>query len=82
MVTAIKNKNKNKMKSPYGSKSGPMKRAKKVLRKKGLTKRQEETMKRHSVHHTDKHMSSMRKMMMEGKTFGQAHKETMKKVGK
>lgn len=39
-------------------------------------------MKRHSVHHTKKHMDTMRSMMLKGKTFGQAHKEAMKKVGK
>tara|TARA_R100001129_G_C5312905_1_gene245652 strand:- start:569 stop:781 length:213 start_codon:yes stop_codon:yes gene_type:complete len=70
------------MKSPYGSKKGPAKRAEKLLKKKNLTKRQEDTMKRHSVHHTKKHMDTMRSMMLKGKTFGQAHKAAMKKVGK
>ena len=70
------------MDSPYGSKKGPAKRAERLLKKKTLTKRQENTMKKHSVHHTKKHMDSMRSMMLEGKTFGQAHKEAMKKVGK
>ena len=70
------------MKSLYGRKKGPAKRAEKLLKKKTLTKRQEDTMKRHSVHHTKKHMDTMRSMMLKGKTFGQAHKEAMKKVGK
>ena len=48
----------------------------------GLTKRQEDTMKRHSVHHTKKHMDMMRSLMIKGDTFGQAHKKAMKKVGK
>ena len=47
-----------------------------------LTKRQEETLKKHSVHHTKKHMDMMRKLMREGKTFTEAHKMTMKKIGK
>tara|TARA_R100001443_G_scaffold52016_1_gene63780 strand:+ start:217 stop:369 length:153 start_codon:yes stop_codon:yes gene_type:complete len=47
-----------------------------------LTKRQEETLKKHSVHHTAKHMTMMRKMMRDGKTFTAAHKAAMKKVGK
>lgn len=61
---------------------GAEKRANKLLKKKALTKRQEDTMKKHSVHHSKKHMDSMRSMMLKGKTFGQAHKEAMKKVGK
>ena len=47
-----------------------------------LTKRQKATLKRHSVHHTAKHMTEMRKMMGAGKTFTQAHRAAMKKVGK
>ena len=47
-----------------------------------LTKRQEATLARHSKHHTAKHMSSMKKLMKEGKTFGESHKIAMKKVGK
>jgi len=50
--------------------------------KKQLTARQTATMKKHSVHHTAKHMASMTKSMLAGKTFGQAHKIAMKKVGK
>lgn len=49
---------------------------------KGLTKRQEDTLKRHSKHHTAKHMSAMRKDMRAGKTFTAAHKAAMKKVGR
>ncbi len=49
---------------------------------KKLTARQEATMKRHAEHHTKKHMSEMRKMMLAGKTFTQAHKAAQKKVGK
>ena len=50
--------------------------------KKELTPRQNATMKKHSVHHTAKHMANMRKSMLAGKTFSEAHKIAMKKVGK
>jgi len=49
--------------------------------KKQLTPRQQATMKRHSKHHTSKHMAAMKKAMLSGKTFGQAHKIAQKKVG-
>ena len=53
------------------------------MKKKGqLTQRQKDTMKKHSVHHTKKHMAMMTKLMKEGKTFTDAHKITMKKIGK
>jgi len=56
----------------------------KIPRKKGglLTKRQQDTLKKHPKHHTAKHMSFMRKEMKAGKTFTVAHKAAMKKVGK
>ena len=38
-------------------------------------------MKRHSKHHSKKHMNMMRKEMLAGKTFGQAHKKAKKLVG-
>jgi len=50
--------------------------------KKTLTSRQENALKRHSAHHTSKHMSQMKKLMKSGKTFGESHKIAMKKVGK
>ena len=56
--------------------------AKAVKKSKGLTDRQKATMKKHSVHHTPKHMAFMRKQMRQGVTFTQAHKDAMKKVGK
>ena len=42
----------------------------------GLTKRQQQTMKKHSVHHTKRHMEYMRNSMKRGATFTQAHKRT------
>ena len=71
----------------YMKNGGPTKKAssKKVLIKgadvSALTKRQQDTMKKHSKHHTSKHMKSMTSMMKKGKTFSQAHKEAQKKVG-
>jgi len=56
--------------------------AKKKSSKVTLTKRQTETLKRHSKHHSAKHMSMMRRMMAEGSTFTAAHKAAQKKVGK
>tara|TARA_R100001509_G_scaffold28703_1_gene15174 strand:- start:742 stop:915 length:174 start_codon:yes stop_codon:yes gene_type:complete len=47
-----------------------------------LKPRQQEAMKKHSVHHTAKHLSAMKNMMLKGKTFSESHKEAQKKVGK
>ena len=47
-----------------------------------LTKRQKTTLAKHKKHHTKKHMQTMRKAMRKGKSFTQAHKLAMKKVGK
>ena len=49
---------------------------------KQLTGRQKKTMKKHSQHHTKKHMAFMKKAMKKGKTFTQAHKKAMRKVGR
>tara|TARA_R100001224_G_scaffold81427_1_gene51216 strand:+ start:148 stop:321 length:174 start_codon:yes stop_codon:yes gene_type:complete len=48
----------------------------------GLTKRQQQTMKKHSQHHTKRHMEYMRNSMKRGATFTQAHKRAQKAVGK
>ena len=48
----------------------------------GLTTRQQQTMKKHSQHHTKRHMEYMRNSMMRGATFTQAHKRAQKAVGK
>ena len=47
-----------------------------------LTKRQQQTMKRHSKHHTKRHMEYMRNSMKRGATFTQAYKRAIKAVGK
>lgn len=49
---------------------------------KKLSPQQEEALSRHKKHHTDKHMSKMRRDMRKGSTFTQAHKAAMKEVGK
>ena len=48
----------------------------------GLNKRQTESMGKHSKHHTSKHIKYMVSSMKKGKTFTQAHKKAMRKVGK
>ena len=48
----------------------------------GLTARSANAMKRHSKHHTAKHIKMMATAMRKGKSFGQAHKMAQKKVGK
>ena len=48
---------------------------------KGLTDRQIETLKKHSKHHTAKHMKAMIDDMLNGATFSQSHKKAQKKVG-
>ena len=47
-----------------------------------LTKRQQETMKKHSKHHSKKHMQYMYNSMRRGSSFTKAHKNAQKKVGK
>lgn len=47
-----------------------------------LSKRQQETMKKHSKHHSKKHMQYMKNSMLRGATFSQAHKRAQKAVGK
>tara|TARA_R100000808_G_C2074459_1_gene100692 strand:- start:116 stop:325 length:210 start_codon:yes stop_codon:yes gene_type:complete len=47
-----------------------------------LTTRQRLAMKKHSKHHTAKHLKGMVSAMKKGKSFTQSHKDAMKKVGK
>ena len=54
----------------------------KPVKKKALTKRQEASMKRHSKHHTAKHMKYMKRRMLMGDTFTKAHKAAQRAVGK
>ena len=51
---------------------------------KTLTQRQKDALARHKKKgtHTRKHMEEMKKLMLKGKTFTEAHNLTMKKVGK
>lgn len=49
---------------------------------KKLSKREEDTLARHSEHHTKKHMTYMRTRMSQGDTFTNAHKKAIKKVGR
>ena len=47
-----------------------------------LNKRQQNALKRHSKHHTVKHIRSMVTAMKKGATFSKSHTIAMKKVGK
>ena len=51
------------------------------MKKKELTKKQKETMKKLSKHHSKKHMASMKKDMLSGMSFTKAHLKAKKKVG-
>ena len=48
----------------------------------GLNKRQVTAIRKHSKHHTAKHLRSMISAMRKGRTFTQSHKSAMKKVGR
>tara|TARA_R100001510_G_scaffold54938_1_gene58223 strand:+ start:92 stop:349 length:258 start_codon:yes stop_codon:yes gene_type:complete len=76
---------------PQGKKGKGLKKLPKSVRNKmgfmsaggkSLTKRQSDTLEKHSVHHTKAHMDLMKDEMKAGKTFTQAHTKAMKKVGK
>jgi|TARA_R100001443_G_scaffold48118_1_gene60527 hypothetical protein len=47
-----------------------------------LTKSQQNAMKKHSKHHTKKHIQYMTNSIKRGSTFTKAHKNAQKKVGK
>ena len=49
---------------------------------KKLTDKQKKTLKKHSVHHSKKHMAMMKKEMRAGKSFTAAHKKAQRMVGK
>ena len=46
-----------------------------------LTQRQKDLLSKHSRHHTKKHMDLMKKLMLRGVSFSDAHKMAMKMVG-
>ncbi len=50
--------------------------------KKALSILQKRLMTEHKKHHTKKHLEEMKKLMLQGYCFQQAHTITMKKVGK
>jgi len=45
-----------------------------------LSKSQEATLAKHSVHHKKKHMSMMRSLMRKGVSFSAAHKKAQREV--
>jgi hypothetical protein len=74
-----------KKKKPVRKVKKPVKRkVKKPVKKKvlKLTEAQNKKLSMHKKHHSAKHMSMMRKLMKEGKSFGAAHRAAQKKVGK
>ena len=46
-----------------------------------LTTRQQNTMKKHSEHHTKKHIKKMTTLMEKGTSFTEAHKKAQREVG-
>lgn len=63
-------------------KKGGSVKAVKGVPTKGLTDRQATTLKKHSVHHTKKHIKAMVDAMKKGATFTASHKMAQIKVGK
>ena len=47
-----------------------------------LTDKQKATLKKHSVHHSKKHMALMNQLMNKGKSFKFAHRQALKIAGK
>jgi|TARA_R110002110_G_scaffold364964_1_gene574703 hypothetical protein len=47
-----------------------------------VTPAQKNTLKKHSKHHSSKHMNEMKKDMIKGDSFTKSHKKALKKVGK
>jgi len=54
----------------------------KVMTLKKLTDTQKKQLEKHKVHHSKKHMASMRMNMMRGDTFKEAHDKAQKLIGK
>jgi hypothetical protein len=74
---------------PAGKKGKGLRQMPKTARNKmgfmktgGLTKAQEKKLKKHSKHHSAKHMSAMKKDFNAGKSFNESHNKAMKKVSK
>lgn len=72
MIEVMKDGKKKMMKLP-----DPMMKPKSML-----SKGQKELMSEHKEHHTKEHMNLMKKLMLKGYCFQQAHDITMKAVGK
>ena len=50
--------------------------------RKTLTKSQEIKLSKHAKHHTKKHIEMMKRDMLKGMTFTQAHEKAMRLIGK
>lgn len=55
---------------------------KSVTKKKQLTDKQKDMLNKHKVNHTQKHITFMKKEMMNGSSFTTAHNKAKKMVGK
>ena len=65
---------------PKHSPKTPMPKRRKVETK--LSVEQEKMLNKHSSEHTNTHMALMRRLMKQGLSFADAHKEAQAKVGK
>tara|TARA_B100001063_G_C16583634_1_gene462015 strand:+ start:584 stop:817 length:234 start_codon:yes stop_codon:yes gene_type:complete len=77
------------MPTHYGKNSSKPSQSNRPLRSGGkrgkyrpLTEAQKKKLKKHSEHHSTKHMNAMKRNMRYGISFNEAHKKAMKKVGK
>ena len=50
--------------------------------KQKLTKSQQTMLSKHSVHHSKPHMDFMKRRMLMGDSFAEAHRKAQKKIGK
>ena len=66
----------------FGDPNLSIKRDQKSNTNMALTDRQKKTLKKHSVHHSKKHMAIMNALMNKGKSFKIAHREALKIAGK
>ena len=53
-----------------------------MIMKQRLTKSQETMLSRHSAHHTKAHMDFMKRRMLMGDSFTEAHRKAQQKIGK
>ena len=77
MYKVKKEKKETKTAKKQTSKETPLYRP-----KKNLNQLQQRLMKAHAEHHSKKHLAMMKKLMLAGNCFQQAHAKTIKAIGK